>query len=125
MDESVAASVAAAVESTGRSSAAAEWRLQLLGPFTVRRGDHELALPASRKLRALFAYLALAPRPVGRSLLCELLWDGPNDPRGELRSALSKIRHAIETAERPRVIARDDRIRLDLDGCRVDALDVE
>jgi DNA-binding SARP family transcriptional activator len=125
VDENVAASVAAAVESTAGMSSATGLRLQLLGPFTVRRGDRELVLPASRKLRALFAYLALAPRPVSRSQLCELLWDGPNDPRGELRGALSKIRHAIEADDRPRVIAQDDRIRLDLDDCRVDAIDVE
>lgn len=125
MDENVAASVAAAVETAARPSVGGELRLQLLGPFTVRRGDRELALPASRKLRALFAYLALAPRPIGRSQLCELLWDGPNDPRGELRSALSKIRHVIETEDRLRVITRDDRVRLDLDGCRVDAIEVE
>ena len=37
---------------------------RLLGPLTIRRHGVALALPASRKVRALFAYLALAPRPV-------------------------------------------------------------
>ncbi len=81
-------------------------------------------MPASRKVRALFAYLALAPRPLGRSQLCELLWDVPNDPRGELRWCLSKIRTAIEEPDRPRVFTREDTIALDLAGCFVDAVEV-
>ena len=65
--------------------------VRLLGPFRVVRGGAEARLP-SRKVRALIAYLAMAPRPVHRAKLCELLWDIPNDPRGELRWCLSKIR---------------------------------
>ena len=57
----------------------------MLGPMTIGRDGVTLALPPSRKVRALFAYLALAPLAVSRSQLCELLWDVPNDPRGELR----------------------------------------
>ncbi len=90
-------SLAAGVESTVESAANGRLRVQMLGPFAVSRSGQSIALPSSRKLRALFAYLALAPRPVGRSPLCELLWEAPNDPRGELRGCLSKIRHIIET----------------------------
>ena len=68
----------------------------MLGPLTIRRHDVTLALPASRKVRALLAYLALAPHAVARSQLCELLWDVPNDPRGELRWCLSKIRGLVD-----------------------------
>lgn len=117
--------MAAAVDANVESRAEPDLRVQLLGPFAVHRGGQPLALPASRKLRALFAYLALATRPVSRAALCELLWEGPDDPRGELRGALSKLRHAIETPGRPRILAQDDRIRLDLDGCVVDAVEVE
>lgn len=46
---------------------------RLLGPLAIIRDGLPLALPASRKARALFAYLALAPKPVSRSQLCELL----------------------------------------------------
>ena len=35
--------------------------VRLLGPLTVTRGDVEQALPASRKVRALFAYLQSLP----------------------------------------------------------------
>ncbi|HUP91048.1 MAG TPA: hypothetical protein VM074_02280 [Solimonas sp.] len=99
--------------------------VQMLGPFALRRDGRTLALAASRKVRALFAYLALSPRPVGRSLLCELLWDVPNDPRGELRWCLSRIRSALDEPRRRRVLSVDDTVQLDLADCRVDALEVE
>jgi DNA-binding SARP family transcriptional activator len=98
--------------------------LQMLGPLRLSRDGAAIALPASRKVRALLAYLALAPRPPGRSQLCELLWETPNDPRGELRWCLSRIRSAIDEPGRSRVIARDDTIALDLAGCRVDVVEV-
>ncbi|HRO59505.1 MAG TPA: hypothetical protein PK177_10140, partial [Burkholderiaceae bacterium] len=40
--------------------------IRLLGPFAIRRHGQELALPASRKVRGLLAWLALAPRAVTR-----------------------------------------------------------
>lgn len=98
--------------------------LRLLGPLEIARDGVPVALPASRKLRALLAYLALAPHAVGRSRLCELLWDVPNDPRGELRWCLSKLRAALDTPDRRRVTTQGDTIALDLDGCLVDALEI-
>ena len=96
-------------------------RLRLLGPLAVFRGAQNVALPQSRKVRGLLAYLALAPRPAGRSQLCELLWDSPNDPRGELRWCLSRIRSVIGQ----RVVTEGDTIALDLTGCTVDAVEME
>jgi DNA-binding SARP family transcriptional activator/TolB-like protein len=90
--------------------------------MSVLRAGREVALPASRKARALLAYLALAARPVARSQLCELLWDVPNDPRGELRWCLSKIRGIVDDAGCRRVTTRDDLVRLELGDCAVDAL---
>jgi DNA-binding SARP family transcriptional activator len=98
--------------------------LRLLGPLAVRRDGVTVALPASRKARALLAYLALAPRAVTRGQLCELLWDVPQDPRGELRWCLSKIRGLVDAPNRPRVNASGELIALDLAGCRVDAIEV-
>ena len=83
-----------------------------------------MTLPASRKVRALVAYLALAPRPVTRSQLCELLWDVPNDPRGELRWSLSKVRSLVDQRGRRRVETRSDTVWLDLSDCLVDAIEV-
>src|SRR6202035_2067585 len=82
--------------------------IRMLGPLTIVRDGATLQLPASRKARALLAYLAVAPNLVGRSALCELLWDGPNDPRGELRWCLSKIRKILDRPDRARVVAFSD-----------------
>src|SRR6186713_478405 len=98
--------------------------LRLLGPLQLSRGSDALALPSSRKVRALLGYLVLASRPVARSQICELLWDVPNDPRGELRWCLSKIRGLIDEKGHKRVIADGTTIRLDLSDCRVDTLEV-
>jgi TolB-like protein/Flp pilus assembly protein TadD len=56
--------------------------------------------------------------------VCELLWDVPDDPRGELRWCLSKIRGLIDDQGRKRVIADGSTIRLDLIDCQVDTLEV-
>ncbi|HET6630618.1 MAG TPA: methyltransferase domain-containing protein [Woeseiaceae bacterium] len=90
----------------------------------ISRNGAALPLPASRKARALFAFLAVSPAPVSRSHLCELLWDVPNDPRGELRWCLSKLRRILDEPGRRRVETGSDTIRLDLADCFVDALEV-
>ena len=108
----------------GRPGSDPAIRVRMLGPLAISREGRALALPASRKVRALFAYLALAPLAVSRSQLCELLWDVPNDPRGELRWCLSKIRTLIDERDRRRVHTRDDSIGLDLSDCFVDAIEV-
>jgi DNA-binding SARP family transcriptional activator len=117
----VEARVEVPMESSGATS---PLEVRLLGPLSICRNGMPLAFPASRKVRALFAYLALAPRPVRRSQLCELLWDVPNDPRGELRWSLSKIRTLVDEPERRRVGAEADAVRLDLSDCFVDAAEV-
>jgi DNA-binding SARP family transcriptional activator/TolB-like protein/Flp pilus assembly protein TadD len=95
--------------------------LQLIGPLRIRRDGVSVELPGSRKVRALLAYLAVASNPSGRSDLCDLLWDVADDPRGELRWCLSKIRSLIE--ER-RVTTEGDTIAVDLADCSVDAIEV-
>lgn len=99
-------------------------QVRLLGPLAIRQNGTLLTLPGSRKVRALFGYLALAPQPVTRARLCELLWDVPNDPRGELRWCLSKIRHLVDEPDRQRVCAQSDTVRLDLSDCGVDAREI-
>ena len=98
--------------------------VRLLGPLTLRRDGIDVPLPSSRKLRALIAYLSLAPQAVSRSQLCELLWDVPNDPRGELRWCLSKLRSIVDEPGRRRVETRGDTVRFDLTGCLVDAIEM-
>ena len=111
----------ALVELTGH---AAGISVRMLGSLTIAQSGVTLELPASRKVRALFAYLALAPHAVGRSRLCDLLWDVPNDPRGELRWCLSKLRSVLNEPGHQRIETAGDAIRLDLDGCFVDAIHI-
>jgi DNA-binding SARP family transcriptional activator len=114
------------VESNGaRPAEGSPLRIRMLGSLEIRRDGVALALPASRKVRALLAYLALAPREVSRTQICQLLWDVPNDPRGELRWCLSKIRRLVNDAGRKRVLAREDTVRVDLADCFVDAIEVQ
>jgi len=99
-------------------------RVSLLGPLTASRGGVALVLPASRKARALFAYLLLAPSALTRTQLCDLLWDGPKDPRGELRWCLSKIRNIADQPGQCRVNARSDTVHIELSDCFVDAIEI-
>jgi TolB-like protein/DNA-binding SARP family transcriptional activator len=105
-----------------RSPASVEVRM--LGPLTICRNGVPLVLPSSRKVRALIGYLSVAPQAVPRSQLCELLWEIPNDPRGELRWCLSKVRALLDDPDRHRIEARADTIRLDLTDCFVDATEI-
>src|SRR5262245_59181069 len=109
VETSVVAGVEMPVES-GRPGSGAALHVRLLGPMTISRAGVALALPTSRKVRALIAYLSLAPRAVARTQLCELLWDVPNDPRGELRWCLSKVRSIVDEAGRQRVDTPADTI---------------
>lgn len=107
-----------------RSSGTDALDIRLLGTVRVTRNGMSVPLPKSRKLRALLAILVTEGQPVGRSRLCDLLWDLPNDPRAELRWHLSKLRKSIDTPERPRIITLEDAIGIDLAGCSVDALEL-
>ncbi|WP_192249861.1 BTAD domain-containing putative transcriptional regulator [Mesorhizobium silamurunense] len=122
---SVGESVEIYVESTRPSldDTTAGLSLRLLGQLTIARDGEPVKLPSSRKLRALLAYLALAPHPVSRSRLCELLWDVPNDPRGELRWCLSKLRGALNEPGLHRIETEGDTVALRLADTKVDAVE--
>jgi DNA-binding SARP family transcriptional activator len=98
--------------------------VQLLGPPALKRSGVAVPLPRSRKVRALLAFLALSTVPVSRSRLCGLLWDVPNDPRGELRWCLSKLRGLLDDEGRRRVVTNGDLVSLDLSDCHVDVIEV-
>ncbi|BCG93278.1 transcriptional regulator [Mesorhizobium sp. 131-2-1] len=123
--ESVGESVETRVESARASlnGAAVGLSVRLLGQLAISRDGLPVTLPSSRKLRALLAYLALAPRPVGRGRLCELLWDVPNDPRGELRWCLSKLRGALDEPGLHRIETEGDTVALRLANVSVDAVE--
>src|ERR1700681_4520493 len=69
--------------------------IRLLGEIKVDRGAITVALPASKRTRALLGFLAATAKPQPRQALCDLLWDGPDDPRAALRWSLTKLRPLV------------------------------
>ena len=112
----------------GRSDrAGAVLELRVLGTFAVHYQGKPLALPPSRKTRALLAYLAVADQPQGRERLGGLFWDAPDDLRAALRWSLSKLRKIVNvdgqevlTADRGQVTLSARSV--DLDWRQVHAL---
>jgi pimeloyl-ACP methyl ester carboxylesterase/DNA-binding SARP family transcriptional activator len=98
--------------------------LRLLGEIEVTRGDERLALPPSKKTRALLGYLAATGRPHRRERLCTLLWDVADDPRGALRWSLTKLRPLVDESGQERLIADRETVALDPTGMRVDVLGI-
>src|SRR5687768_18538792 len=102
-----------------KKPAARGLELHLLGPLAASQNGRGIELPASRKARALLAYLALIPCAMPRARLCPLLFDTASDPRGELRWYLSKLRGILGAR---RIRFDDDSGRLDLADSFLDAL---
>ncbi len=94
--------------------------ISLLGELSVSADGETVALPASRKARAVLGYLAATGRPVRRERLCEMFWDLPDDPRGSLRWALSKLRQVVDRGGVRRIIADRERVALSLDDTHVE-----
>jgi FixJ family two-component response regulator/pimeloyl-ACP methyl ester carboxylesterase len=85
--------------STGEpSQPAGSLEIRVFGDFAVLRDGKPVALPPSRKTRALLAFLSVVNRPQQRERLCTMFWDIPDDPRGALRWSLSKIRPILNLA---------------------------
>src|SRR6185503_10564456 len=97
--------------------------LRLLGEIALARGGRPLALPASKKTRALLAYLAVTAKPHRRERLCTMFWEVPDDPRGALRWSLSKLRLLVDEPERPRIVADRDSVALEAGAIAVDVLE--
>ena len=95
-------------------------RLRLLGDLELARGGALLSLPASKKTRALLAYLAVTAKAHRRDRLCSLFWDVPDDPRGALRWSLSKLRGLVDEPDRPRIAGGRDTVAFDAAGVEID-----
>jgi DNA-binding SARP family transcriptional activator len=91
-------------------------QIYLLGDLKIVRHGQILALPPSKKTRALLAYLVATGRPHLRERLCYLLWEGPDDPRVALRRSLTKLSPLLNADGTARLdwAGRD----LGVDGCR-------
>src|SRR4051794_39745670 len=98
--------------------------VRLLGELSVVLDGTPVTLPASKKSRALLAYLVATGREHSRERLCELLWEAPDDPRAALRWSLAKIRPVIDRgvtrliADREHVSFERNDVDVDLDWVR-------
>ncbi len=97
--------------------------VRVLGELELARGGKRLALPASKKSRALLAFLVVTARPHLRESLCDLLWLGPDDPRAALRWSLTKIRALVDTGKTTRLVADRERVAFEATGASVDLLE--
>src|SRR6516225_8352558 len=97
--------------------------LRLLGEIEVEKDGTALALPPSKKTRALLAYLAVVRRPQRRDRLCAMFWEIPDDPRGALRWSLSKLRALLD---RPgeHIVADRETVAFATSGISVDLFEV-
>ncbi|WP_417622123.1 alpha/beta fold hydrolase [Parasphingorhabdus sp.] len=97
-----------------------DFQIKLLGEIEVLRGGQPVSLPASRKTRALLAFLVLTGRPHRRDRLCEIFWDIPDDPRASLRWSLSKLRAIVDDADVRRIVADRERVAIVMENCPTD-----
>jgi len=94
--------------------------IRTVGRLTLRIEGEEVALPSSRKTRALLAYLMLARGRQSRQALCELLWDSVDDPLAALRWSLSKLRPAVNGDKIERLCADRRSVWFDHSDVRMD-----
>lgn len=99
-------------------------QIDLLGSVSVSEYEKSIALPASRKTRALIAFLAIETGPHTRSALCDMFWEIPDDPRASLRWSLSKLRTVLNSDGHERLLADRQSVHLELKDAAVDYLSV-
>lgn len=97
--------------------------IRLLGDVEVLRGEDPLALPPSKKTRALLAYLIVTGRAHRRDRLCSLFWDVADDPRGALRWSLSKLRAVLDERGIQRIAADRENVAFVPEAVTVDVLE--
>lgn len=97
-------------------------KLRLLGELEVLRGGERVALPPSRKTRALLAYLASVGRPQRRERLCSMFWEVPDDPRGALRWSMSRLRSVVDDPDRQRIAANRETVAFEANGAEIDLI---
>jgi DNA-binding SARP family transcriptional activator len=97
-------------------------RIELLGEPRVLHDGDVIELPASKKTRALLGYLVATGREHTRERLCSLLWDGPDDPRAQLRWSLWKLRGAVDSAHTQRLIATREHVGFRSHGAEIDVI---
>jgi DNA-binding SARP family transcriptional activator/tetratricopeptide (TPR) repeat protein len=94
--------------------------IHVLGDLRLVNGGRILTLPPSKKTRALLAYLIATGRPHLRERLCDLLWEGPDDPRSALRWSLTKLRPLFDGDDTARLVTDRERVAFASQGADVD-----
>lgn len=94
--------------------------IRTFGPLQVSLDGQPVELPASRKTRALLAFLVLSEHPQRRDRLCALLWDSPPDSRSSLRWSLSKLRPLINAGGCARLLTDRERVQISPKAIAVD-----
>ena len=111
------------MESVKNGRMVEDLHVRLLGELELSAGGELLPLPNSKKTRALLGYLIVTGREHTRSRLCDLLWDGPADPRAALRWSLSKLRPLVDGAT-PRIRADREHVAFEPIGVTADLIEV-
>ena len=99
--------------------------IRVLGEFAVLRNREHVALPTSRKTRALLAYLIMMNRPQQRDHLCEMFWDVADNPRRALRWSLWKIRRIVNSKRYSAIVTDRSSVSLHTQLIAVDFWRVE
>ena len=98
--------------------------IKLFGNIAITKDGQSLALPPSRKTRALLGLLLLSGKPLRREHLCSILWDLPDDPRGALRWSLSKLKMLLQDGEKSAIVADRSSVAIDASVLRTDLSDL-
>jgi DNA-binding SARP family transcriptional activator len=94
--------------------------VRLLGEIRVQRGGVAVALPASKRTRGLLGFLVATAETHSRQALCDLLWDGPDDPRAALRWSLTKLRPLVNDAGFEHLVADREHVSFSLEKTEID-----
>src|SRR4029434_1956129 len=92
-------------------------------PIFLRDGETQ-PLPASKKSRALLAYLVATNRSHLRERLCELLWEAPDDPRASLRWSLAKVMRPVKNEYSPRLGGERGELAFEPRGAKIDVVEL-
>ena len=98
--------------------------IHLLGAAEIKFDQKPIHIP--RRVERIILYvLAAENHPVSRMTLIDLLWPEADqvDPRGTLRTALSRLRKNLPDADL--LVTDHDLVTLDFDRCQVDLLGFE
>lgn len=94
--------------------------IRTFGPLQVCLGGKLVELPASRKTRALLAFIALSKTPQRRERLCDLFWTDPPDARSNLRWSLSKLRTLLNADGCERLLADREQVQINPHAVAID-----